>query len=278
MQNLLLDRAVRVLYDDKVSYIRKKNIELERRYFSKNVNIGPFTNGLSYDANFANFKEIVKDANEYTIDNIFILIKECFLFSTGYDMMFKKKLEADAYTSVPIDNLIYPMLMDSVSLKYNDVSVLKEHPNFEDNIKDIDRLTYIYTELQSLLYFLYCNDFQFPNRWEDFYPNTYNDLIKILNESAMTIGDFLHSMIDFKCETMNDVFKEINNKELQIKYLSKVEELRDEKHKETNSFAHVNLPVTYFLDHTIEDFIEEKHNKSLVLDNNKSNTKKKIIL
>ena len=72
-------------------------------------------------------------------------------------MMFKKKLNADVFVSIPMDNLIYPMLVEGIKEKYNDVSVMCENPNYENNIKGIDKLTYIYTELQSLLYFLYCN-------------------------------------------------------------------------------------------------------------------------
>ena len=279
MENISIEETIKRIYDERVLFIRDKNIELERQYFSSDK-LGFLTNGLSYDDNFTYMiKELKKQSvSESKIESIFISLQEVFLFSKGHDMMFKKKLNADVFVSIPMDNLIYPMLVEGIKEKYNDVSVMCENPNYENNIKGIDKLTYIYTELQSLLYFLYCNDFQFPNEWEALYPDTFNDLIKILNESGLTIGEFLHSLIDFKCNIMNVVLKEIDYKELQDKYLSKVEKLRNEKHKETSTFAHTNLPVTYFLNHTFDDFMKDTRNKSLVLDNNKSNASKKIIL
>lgn len=279
MKNISIEDVVKELYNNRIMFIRDKNIELERQYFSKDK-LGFLTNGLSFSDNFTHMIKVLKDQdiNESKVDNIFLALQEVFLFSKGHDMMFKKKLEADIFVSVPIDELIYPLLVKNVKEKYNDVSIMKENPNYDRNIKDINRLTNIYTDLQSLLYFLYYNDFQFPGNWEELYPDTYNDLIKILNESGMTIGDFLHSLIDFKCNTMINILKEIENRRLQELYLLKVEDLRKEKHNETNTFTHIHLPITYFLDNTFNDFMEDELNRSSITENPESKNVRKIIL
>ena len=156
MENISIEETIKRIYDERVLFIRDKNIELERQYFSSDK-LGFLTNGLSYDDNFTYMiKELKKQSvSESKIESIFISLQEVFLFSKGHDMMFKKKLNADVFVSIPMDNLIYPMLVEGIKEKYNDVSVMCENPNYENNIKGIDKLTYIYTELQSLLYFLY---------------------------------------------------------------------------------------------------------------------------
>ena len=155
MKNISIEDVVKELYNNRIMFIRDKNIELERQYFSKDK-LGFLTNGLSFSDNFTHMIKVLKDQdiNESKVDNIFLALQEVFLFSKGHDMMFKKKLEADIFVSVPIDELIYPLLVKNVKEKYNDVSVMKENPNYDRNIKDINRLTNIYTDLQSLLYFL----------------------------------------------------------------------------------------------------------------------------
>lgn len=80
----------------------------------------------SYEEHFMNFKEIVKNGNQFELDQTFMLIEDYFLFSKEYDMMYKKKLHGDIYTSVPMDNLLYPMFLEAVKSKYNDISVMKK--------------------------------------------------------------------------------------------------------------------------------------------------------
>ena len=279
MKNISIEKVIKVLYNNRIKFIIDKNIELERQYFSKDK-LGFLTNGLSYNDNFTHMIKALnrQGINENKVESIFIALQEVFLFSKGHDMMFKKKLEADVFVSIPMGDLIFPLLVEGVKARYNDVSVMKENPNYDKNIKGIDELTNIYIELQSLLYYLYYNDFQFPNNWEELCPNTSNELIKILNESAMTIGDFLHSLIDFKCNIMSDILKKIESKNLQEQYLLRVEDLRKEKHSETNTFAHTHLPITYFLNHTFNDFINDELNRSSIIEGNKPKAVKKIIL
>lgn len=279
MEATSIDTVLKNIYDARVSYIRHKNIELEREYFTQNSAFIPMSEimqGASYEDHFMNFKSEVKEANTAELDQIFTLLQEYFLFSAGHDMMFKKKLEADVFTSVPLDFIFHKYSL-AVRGKYNDVSVMKENPNHDANINGIDNLAYTYTEVASLLYLLYCNDFSFPNNWEGLCPDTHEEVLTILKESGMTIGDFLHALIDFKCQRMIDIFSEIANPTLKKTYLDKVLELKKQKHKETDGFAHVNLPITYFLDHTYTDFILMEH-KSTLLDDTTPNGDKKILL
>ncbi len=94
----------------------------------------------------------------------------------------------------------------------------------------------------------------------------------------MTLGDFLHDLIDFKCKTMSDIFKNINKKELRNNYLERVEVLREKQHQETATFAHVDLPITYYLNHSILDFIKTPPKSKVLTNSNKPKQKNKIIL
>lgn len=280
METISLNNVLKNMYDSRVSFIRAKNIELEREYFTKNsarIPMSEIMQGASYEDHFMSFKDAMKNGTPDEINQIFMLLQEYFLFSYGHDMMFKKKLEADIFTSIPMEEFIYPKLIEAVKERYNDISVMRENPNFNSNMEGIDRLVFTFTEMQSLLYLLYCNDFQFPNGWEGIYPDTHEDVLDILNNSGMTIGDFLHALIDFKCKIMSEIFNEITNKQLRKFYLEKVDTLRDEKHMETKGFAHVTLPITYFLDHTILDFIQMKP-KSSISDETTPDGAKKILL
>lgn len=268
MEYKSLDDILKNRYDNCVSYIKSKNSELEREYFTKNRNripMGEMMQDTSYEDHFMNFKEMVKDGNEEEINQVFMLLEDYFLFSKGHDMMFKKKLEADIYTSAPIDNLIYPKLLEAVKKKYNEVSILPENPRQNENLNGIDTLIATYMDVQSLLYLLYCHDFQFPNGWEAISDNQ-EEILTILKESGMTIGDFLHSFIDFKCQIMKEIGENIENPNLKITYLEKVENLREEKQKETKNFAYVDLPITYFSNHTILDFLSREKKSSILKD------------
>lgn len=280
MKLITLDEVVKNMYDKTVLYIKKKNIESERKYFAENASDIPLIeilDGASYEDHFIEFKNIVKYGNNNEINQIFLLLKDYFLFSKGHDMMFKKKLEADGFFTVPIDNFIYPKLLNEIKSKYNDISIMKENPNSKENIFAIDYLIRVYVELQELLYILYCDDFQFPDNWEKLFSHCDKKIIKILNDYKITIGDFLHDLIDFKCNIMNEIFSEIKDSKLRIKYLTKVDELRKNKHEETLTFSYTNLPITYFLTHTIYDAMNIKP-KSSILDQKDKPTPKKILL
>lgn len=281
MKNGSLDTVVRNMYNHRIAFIKNKNIELEREYFTENSDCIPMSEimqGASFEDHFAYYKTVVKNGNENEISQIFMLLQEYFLFSYGHDMMLKKKLEADIFTSVPIEDLIYPRLLDAVKEKYNNISVMQENPNWKVNMDGIDRLVFTYTELQSLLYLLYCNDFQFANGWEELYPDTNEDIMNILDKSGMTIGDFLHALINFKCQTMTEILSEIEDTKLRTDYLKKVETLKEKKHAETKTFSHVGLPITYFFNHSFMDFLNGNCSRPSILDDDTTPKERKMIL
>lgn len=266
MKPITLDEALRNMYDNEVSFIREKNIELEREYFSTpgNTPLEEIMQGASYEDNFTVYKREIKTGDKEDAENIFMLLREYFLFSYGHDMMFKKKLEADLFTTTPMEDFLYPKLEEAVKAKYNDISVMEQNPNFGKNIEGISRILETYMDMQSTLYLIYCSDFQFPRGWEKMCTGSAQDVIEALNKSNITIGDFLHALIDDKCKTIKEILNEIDDPQLRKEYLQKLEELRSEKHKETSEFAHVDLPITFFLDHTIADFIKMERKSPLL--------------
>ena len=280
MKNISIGDFIKKLCNDRLFFLEDERIKFKKQYLD-NYGLGFYTNG--YTTNIIlmlkTFKDEGESISEGKVESIFIELQE--MFFKGHDMEYmrlKKKEEPYAYLTAPIDELIYSLLIKNVKEKYNAFSFRKENPDYDNNMKSLDRLIFIYEELNPLLYLLYCNDFHPCCSLEDLFPYTYNDLIKILNESGMTIGDFLHSLIDFKCNTMRDILKEIENGRLQKQYLLKVEDLRKEKHNEINTFTHIHLPITYFLDNTFNDFMEDELNRSSITKNPESKNVRKIIL
>lgn len=276
MEIINLKEVLRNMYNHHANFIREKNNELEREYFGEysNAPLAEIMQGGSFEDNFRLYKSQIKYANQEEVDNIFVLLREYFLFSYGHDMMFKKKLEADLFTTPLMEEFLYPKLEESVKEKYNDISVMQENPNFDKNIQGIDKIIETYLDMQSILYIIYSSDFQFPRGWEKMCNGNHEDVIKELNKSGMTIGDFLKALIDDKCRTIREILEEIDNKELRNTYLKELEKLREEKHRETEGFAHVNLPITYFLDHTIMDFLRiDEKSKIYIEDKPKINQK-----
>ncbi len=247
MENTNLDFVLRKLYDIRVEIIKESNACSEREELSGK---------MSYDDIFNAYKNIVKDADEKDVEYCFQQMQNIYLFSYGHDYIFKNKLKADIFGTVPMEKLIYPMLSQDVKKKYSDEFVDLDNPNLKQNLKEISDIVFIYTEVQSLLFFLYNYDFLFPERWEELYKGTSDEIIRILNESGMKIGDFLNELVDYKCDYMIDVFGNISNSSLREKYLKKIEELKNEKKEIIKTFHHIDLPVTYFLNHTIGDFKE----------------------
>lgn len=275
-----LDTTIKRIYDERVAFIRYKNAMLEREYFRVNGQQFPMrelVDGTSFDDHFEAYKQVAKNGDKNQVEQIFFLLREYFLFSYGHDFMFKKKLEADIYNAAPMDEFIYPLLVDEVKKRYNDLSVMEVNPNYDENMAGIDRLVFTFTELQSLLWLLYCSEFQFPNGWERLCPETYADIIVILKKTGMKIGDFLQALINYKCQIMRDILSEIGDVKLRDEYLRKVADLQAEKIAEMSSFAHIGLPITYFLDHTFADFLQIEQ-KSTLLDDDPAGDTKRILL
>lgn len=278
MEIISLKQVVQNMYNHHASFIREKNNELEREFFGdyRNAPLAEIMQGGSFEDNFNLYKSQIKYASQEEVDNIFVLLREYFLFSYGHDMMFKKKLEADLFTT-PLMEFLYPKLEEAIKEKYNDISVMQENPNFDINIKGIDNIIEAYLDMQSILYLLYSNDFQFPGNWEKMCNGNHEKVIEELNNSGMTIGDFLKALIDDKCKTIREILEEIDDRELRNTYLKELENLRNEKIRETEGFAHVHLPITYFLDHTIMDFIRTDE-KSKIYVEDKPKVNKKLFL
>ncbi len=276
-----LDTIIRNRYKRNSSHIRVKNMELEQIYFSNpksRIPISEIMQGKSYEEHFISFKAAVKRNNAYEISQIFSLLQEYFLFSAGHDMMFKTKLKADLFVTKPMDDFLYPILSQAIHDRYNDISIMQENPNFEANMKGIERIEYVYNELQSLLYFLYCYDFQFPDGWTNLFSDAYPEIIKILEESRITIGEFRTAFIDYKCQIMRDIMKEIPDFKLRMSYFKKIADLKKEKQQEESKFADVDLPITYFLTHTISDFINMPPKSPIILGNEAPKKATKILL
>ena len=271
MESVSLNTVIRNMYNNRVSFIRNKNIELEREYFTANSESIPMSEimqGASFEDHFASYKTVVKNCDENEISQIFMLLQEYFLFSFGHDIMFKKKLEADIFTSIPIEDLIYPKLLDTVKENYNDISVMQENPNFDEK-KYFEKLNKKFKEEEER---------EKKIIMEMKTPDTHKDIIDILDKSGMTIGDFLYALIDFKCKLMNEILSEIEEPKLRANYLKKVETLKVEKHAQAKTSTHVDLPITYFLNHSIMDFLNGDFGQSSILDYPTSKEKNNIII
>lgn len=267
-----LDKIIKKIYQQKVEWIKEKNRKLESEYFDKQKNL-PYADSLyeegGYEGVFNELKQLSE--NSKFTEYIFEIMKTL-LFSPAYDYMFKQKLKADIFVSEPVHSFIYPMYEQKVKQNYNEVSVMKENPNLEKNLGTIEKEANIYMEVSSLLYLLYSSDFMFPEGWENLYPGTNQALLQILKTSNRTIGEFLEELVNFKCDLFLQILNQ-NSKE----YLQKVEKLRIQKQKEVKEYALVNFPLTYFYDHTLQDFFEDRYQYSTI---NKPSSlqKKKIII
>ncbi len=281
MENKSLDQVIKFIYDDQVNRIRQKNNELEREYFTihkDTIFFGEILDGLSYDDYLVQLKAVMQQGNPYPIESAWGILQDYLFFSMGHDMIFKKKLQADIFTTVPLENLIYPRLVEDIKEKYNDVSVMRNNPNCDENFRKIAEIIYTYMEMSSLLYLLYCNDFQFPQHWQQVCPTTHEEVLKRLQQSDITIGKFRHALVENKCTLIKEVIEEIKNSELKQQYQARLNQLRIEKHQEVEETFDRKLPIAYFLDHTVFDFMNDTSLHPSVLDENTSKSQKKIIL
>ena len=278
-----LEQIIREMYDEYVADLQSKNILTERQYFAENYNripFGEFLENTSYYDHFEQMKEEIAtpQVTDFQINQIFTSMETLFLFSKGHDVMFKHKLKADCFCAVPIEKIIYPRLKLDVRSKFNDVSVMRENPKREKNIEELWKLIYNYQEFSSLLFMLYASDWQFPREWEKLFPESYDFLIEILGKTDLTIGEFLCELVSYKCDMMEAVLNCIVDPKLKQRYLNKLTILKIEKQKEIESFAHRELSVAFFLEHTIDDFIKmQSHSTSNAL-REKTRPKPKIII
>ena len=278
MRIMSLNEVLDNMYYNTTSFIKEKNNELERDYFRdhNNAPLGEIMQGKGFEDNFERYKTIIRNASPETVDEMFVLLREYFLFSYGHDLMYKRKLEADLFTTAPI-TLIHSKLVEAVKEKYNDISVMEENPNFDKNIQGLGNIIDTFVDMQTVLHILYCSDFQFPNGWERMCHTDSKEVIEQLKKSGITIGDYLNALIDDKCDIIKEILNEIQDKDLRNTYLKELEELREHKHKETEEFTHVELPITYFLDHTFVDFLRMEH-KSKIYTEDKPKVNQKLYI
>ena len=244
MPNDMLEEKVKKSYEEIISHIKATNKEIERKYFAENMNNYIFRdalNGRSFDECFDSLKKDIESGDKNNISLAYVTLNNILLFSYK-DEVFKAKLKADNFVSSPIDNLIYPLLLEKVKELYGDSSDISEEA--------LRKIICIYRDLQSLLFFLYFHDFQFIPGWKALCPNTYQAIIDILNESGMTIGDFLNALVDYKCNIMEGIFNIIQNKNIKDYFFSVIIELRKSKHEEIKKYPNINLPITSILDNT----------------------------
>ncbi len=244
MPNDMLEEKVKKSYEEIVSHIKATNNEIERKYFAENMNDYIFRdalNGRSFDECFDSLKKDIESGDKTQISLAYAALNNVLLFSCK-DEVFKTKLKADNFVSSPIDNLIYPLLLERVKELYRDSSDISEEA--------LRKIICTYIDLQSLLFFLYYHDFQFIPDWESLCPNTYQAIIDILNESGMTIGDFLNALVDYKCNIMEGIFNIIQDKNKKDYIFNVIIKLRKSKHEEIKKYPNINLPITSILDNT----------------------------
>jgi len=250
-------RNIQANYEVKISSATEL---LEQDYFNNPSNLVPMRfilSSASFDQQIENLSSFAKKADIEELEKIYRLVSNFFLFSVGFDFVFKSKLQADMYTSCLVGS-IYKMMEDAITSKYNDLSVVPQNPNYSKNLKGIENTIITYYDVQALLNTLYCNDFQFPENWKDSCHNGTDAALKILQESNMTIGEYLNGLLDFKISILTGIFSKIDNVQARNDYLAKIQVLKDEKKGEIASYEYSNLPIAYFYDHTLEEYMREK--------------------
>lgn len=257
MANERLDEMISNKYNEYVAYIKERNIELEREYFlenSKRIPLGDIIEGGSFADCFYYLKNSAKNGDAQTLKNVYVWLTEYFLFSEGHDTMFKHKLAADCFTTVPV-SLVFDGIKQTVSNQFNDLSISSLNPKCKENMRAIDEIIEAGFDMSSVLYLLYCNDFQFPEEWRKLCRDNSDEVLKMMQDLGITIGDFLCALIELKCQLMREVLAEITDAKLKDIYMKKVEDLRTSKVEEVKTFAHADLPVGYFFDHDVNNSI-----------------------
>ena len=256
MRSLDLNSYIKKTYDERVLSIQNNNIDSEREYYSSDLTRYPerkVMHGVSFEDHIQSFKYMVRGGNRSDVMRVFMALESYLLFSYKRDAVFKEKLRANGFVSTPFTNFIYPMLHKEITDSFDDSSISLENKKADDNINMIDSICDKYMDVQTMLYLLYCNNFQFPEGWQVLFRNTKDDVIRILNESNITIGEFLDMLVDYKCDIIESVLREIGDEQLRDEYLEKSKKLREIKHDEVRLTDNIDLPVTYSLkDSTLE--------------------------
>lgn len=256
----MLDKVIQIIYNANITSIKRGNIKGEMAEF------GPFISQIlgyskpvetCYAREMENMQEAVSTASVSDLNQILTILEDVFYFSKGHDMVYKKKIESDCFMHEPLDDLILPQIQSEVRSLFNDISVLPENPHREKSISIIESIVAKHIDFNSLLFLLYTRDWQFPRDWQQLYPETSNELEEMIQNSTITIGDFLNSLVDFKAGEIKKVLLGIKDLKLKEEYLKKVDSISSVQKSEITSFSHTHLPVGYFKDKTMMDFLNE---------------------
>lgn len=263
MSTKIIDEYVENLFREKSLDLTKKNKALEKEYFKNNSFRIPSCeqlNGLSFSENMNRFKFLVKKGTEKDLESIFTILKDFFFFSAGNDYIYRKKLEADSYHEMPIKTVIFPFILEDVHNKYNNdqefVNDKKNARKYILNVIDDDFL------ISKFLYRLYCDDFYPSKEFKKKFPNSFERIKERLDDSSLTIGDYLKSLIKAKCLQMKEIFANVENSYLRAKYINKIDELELSKLLEVESLYNCDVPVCYFFDYSIYDFLNGEDSSS----------------
>lgn len=253
----MLEAIIKEIYDTNVEVIKAENNEREMPKMGLILSqiLGCTNVPTCYAKEMASMKEKAKSATPYELDSMLAILESVFYFSYGHDMAYKKKIEADCFMHEPIDSIIMPEIQREVKKLFNDVSVMIENPDREENLKIIEKIISKHIDFNSLLFLLYVNDWQFHKHWRKLYPNTASELDVMIENSTITIGDFLNALVDYKIAAIRDVVTEIQDSKLRTQYLAKIGMLAIEQKAKIDDFTHTHLPVGYFKHHTILDFL-----------------------
>lgn len=256
MGTVLMDQYVKNIYDLAISKITDINNSFERGFFSINyyrIPNGDLLDGKSFDDNISELKDYVARCDSKSLDMVFELLRDFYFFSAGNDMVFRKKLEADSYRSVPIEKITLPFALQELHEKFEDDSKFEasKHSRMHYVKKAINNSINIST----FLYYLYCNDFIPEKNMENKFPVSYTSTIRILNKHSITIGDYLKALTDYKCSIMKDVFKKVKDICDRETMFSKIDDLKKEKYDEINHSYYCNLHICYFFNHTVTEYI-----------------------
>jgi hypothetical protein len=254
----MLDSIVQSIYNDEVTKIKQRNITCERKLLS-----------FSYAEEIENIKSTIRKANSYEVERIFIEMMECMFFTAVHDCMYKEKIKADYFEHVPLEKLIYQKMLDEIKSSFNSVSVLEENINREKNIGEIQKIVKSNINFSSLLFLLYVAEWHLPNGWEGLFPEDRIKLKETLEKSKLTMGQFLIALIEYKCACIKEVVKNIGECNLREEYLQRILSIQCEKISQAQSYANADLPVGYFINHTLFNMLEEdrKQKSKIILPN-----------
>jgi len=254
----MLDQTIKKICNTENELIKAGNIKGEMAEFgnflSQVLQLSEPIN-TCYARELENMKQTAKEANQNTLDGMLSILNNIFYFSYGHDMVYKEKIKAGCFMH-EILPIIQVEMETEIKELFNDLSVIPENSKYQKNIEAITSIVAKHRDFNSLLFLLYVNEWQFPSDWQKLYPQNAHELEIMINQSNITIGDFLNALVEFKIVSIKDVFLAIENPKLREDYLHIISGLEAGKKKEVANLGHIHLPVGYFNTNTMQDFVK----------------------